>query len=161
MFDIRLFPPQVLLDLNFCNVNSEKELASRLRAVQRVVAAAIGAYLYARYEPIFVAKLGGTLIAKFAVNIPISQGYFCLSNPSTCLFMQWFMGYRTGLNVFRKYENKQFISSAVSVGLLFANYVLGQVYKEEGVYPNFLEKLFQKVEDKVTLPLWDRFYKKE
>ena len=160
MLGIRLFP-QVLSDLNFFNVNSEKELASRLRAVQRVAATAIGAYLYARYEPILVARLGGTLILKSAVNFAFSVGYCCLSLPSINLFVQWFMGYRVAVSAFRTYENKQFILSAVGVGCFFVSYGIGQIYKEESASPNLLEKLFQKVEDTLTQPLWNRFYKQQ
>ena len=76
MFGISLFPPQVLSDLNFFNVNSEKELASRLRAVQRVAAAAIGAYLMARYTPIFAAKLESSCAAEIVVELAFAASYF-------------------------------------------------------------------------------------
>ena len=81
MFGIQLFP-QVLSDLNFFNVKSEDELASRLRAVQRVAVAAIGAYLMVQYHrPILLAKLGSSWVARSVVDLAFYLGYHCLSNP--------------------------------------------------------------------------------
>ncbi len=158
MTAIKLFP-QVLLDLNFFNVKSERELASRLRAVQRVAAAAIGAYLMVRYEPILVAKLGGTYISTAAVSFAFSVSYCCLSTPSTALILGGLYGYRTVLAAFQEYDNKQFIGLAINVGSFFISYVLGQMYKEGGdARPNLFEKLFRKVEERYAQPLYDRFY---
>src|SRR5579863_4696816 len=91
--DIRLFP-QVLSDLNFFNVKSEKQLASRLRAVLRVAAAAIGAYLWVRYKPIFAAKLGSSFVAMNGVDLAFYAGYSCLSFPATVLTVSNILGYK-------------------------------------------------------------------
>jgi hypothetical protein len=150
MLGIRLFP-QILADLNFFNVNSEKKLTSRLRAVQRAAAAAIGAYLMARYQP------GSTSISKSAICAAFTVGSICLSCPSASLIVQ-FNGYRIVLLAFRAYENKQFVQLAINIGFFFTSYAIGQMYKKESISPNLLEKLFKKVEDKITQPLWERFY---
>jgi hypothetical protein len=158
MLGVWLFP-QVLSDLNFFNVKSKKELASRLRAVQRVAVAAIGAYLIVRYAPILAAKLGGTLISKLAFPFAITVSYWCLSAPSTCLITGGGGGYLAVLAALREYDNKQFIELAISVGLFFTCYICGQVYKKGGNIPtNLFEKLFQKVEERYAQPLYHRFY---
>jgi hypothetical protein len=163
MFGINLFPPQVLSDLNFFNVNSEQELASRLRAVQRVAAAAIGAYLMVRYEPILVAKLGSNFFVRVAVAEAFVAGYGCLSVPAMALSISWGYGYELAMGTLAHIRNREIKKRVINVAFSGTFYFLSQIYKDDkyGAMdgPNFLERLFQKVEDRWTQPLWDRFYK--
>ena len=161
MLDVRLFP-EVLSDLNFFNVHSSTELGLRLRAVQRVAAAAIGAYLFLRYEPILIAKLGSTLIPRLVVPCAFITGYCFLSYPSTGLVVGGVFGYRGVLQLISCIEDKKIIGIGLSVGLIFSSYCTFQTYKEAADVPllNLLEKLFQRVETRYTQSLWDRFYKK-
>ncbi|HEY5235354.1 MAG TPA: hypothetical protein VIJ14_04175, partial [Rhabdochlamydiaceae bacterium] len=89
------------------------------------------------------------------------MGYCFLSYPSAGLVVGGVFGYRGVLELIYSIEDRQIIGIAFSVGFIFASYCALQTYKEtENVpSPNPLEKLFQRVEDRYTQPLWDRFYK--
>ncbi len=162
MLGVRLFPPQVLSDLNFFNVKSEKELTSRLRAVQRVVAAAIGAYLMVRYQPILVAKLGSSCAAEIGVFCVFFGGYSCLSYPANMLRASGFLTYDSILNAESSIRNKEIGWTVIEVALVGLWYFGSQMYKDcAEIGPNLLERLFQKVEDKVAPPLFRQFYTKK
>jgi hypothetical protein len=157
MTAIKLFPPQVLSDLNFLSVNSKEELASRLRAVQRVVAAAIGAYLMVRYQPI----LGASCAVQTAVYLASIAGYACLSLPALSLVASGFVATHETLGAASHSRNKELGWTVINVAWIGMAYFLSQGYRHAAfeIGPNFLERVFQKVEDKLTQPLWDRFYK--
>lgn len=157
MFGVRLFPPQVLSDLNFFNVSSKEELATRLRAVQRVAAAAIGIYLKVRYQPILAAKWE----SKSAAMLSLYAGYSCLSCPVMLLVLSWFNGYVYTMDALSCIRSREIGWTVLSVSMFGLSYFLSQNYKDGALTgPNLLEKLFDTVEDKLTQPLWDRFYKK-
>jgi len=69
--------------------------------------------------------------------------------------------------VFGGFGNRDIWAMVFGVVLIAEGYVLSQLYKRgenNGIdvdMPNFLEKVFQKVENKCTKPLWDRFYAKK
>jgi len=163
MLGVRLFPPQVLSDLNFFNVKSEKKLALRLRTLQRVAAAAIGTYLMVRYKPILAAKLGSSYIAREVANLPFYLGYGCLSFPTVNLIVLGDFGYLSMLDAVSNIRNKEVGWAVANVAFAGMAYFVSQGYRDSDldIGPNLLEKLFQKVEDKLTQPLWDRFYKKQ
>ena len=154
MFGVRLFP-QVLSDLNFFNVNSEKELALRLRTVERVAAAAIGEYLIVRY----LAKLGSSFAAKKGVFLAFWASYCCLSLPANMLRACGVITYKSILYAESSIRNKEIGWTVIEVALVGLGYFGSQIYKDFAeMGPNFLERLFQKVEDKLAPPLYRRFY---
>lgn len=158
MFGVSLFPPQVLSDLNFFNVKSEKKLASRLRAVQRVAAAAIGAYLMRRYQPILVAKLGSSSAAKI-VFCAFFGGYSCLSFPANMLRACVAVTCGHILNAESNIRNKEIGGTVIEVAWVGFGYFVSQTYKYYAKYgPNLLERVFQKVEDTFVPSLYRRFY---
>ena len=160
MFGVRLFPPQVLSDLNFLSVNSKEELATRLRAVQRVAVAAIGAYLWVRYLPILAAKLGSSCAAGMVVELAFFVSGACLSYPAAALILAGSRGYLFTMYAVSRIRNKEIGWTVFSVAWIGLSYFWSQDYKMYAeIGPNFLERVFQKVEDKLTQPLWDRFYK--
>lgn len=160
MLGIRLFP-QVLSDLNFFNVNSPKELAFRLRTVQRVAVAAIGGYLLLRYERTVIKQLGLKCPLSGVVRLGFLAGNAYLSVPMAALSMTAIGSYQCAMKVVPNYRDKKIGWLVFNVGMVFYGYILSQFYKdlEIEISPNLLERLFQKVEDKLTQPLWDRFYK--
>jgi hypothetical protein len=159
MLGVSLFPSQVLSDLNFFNVSSKEELASRLRAVQRVSAAAIGAYLMVRYQPILVAKLGSSCAAKIGVYLAFFGGYSCLSFPANMLRACGVIAYQSILYAESSIRNKEIGWTVIEVSLVGIAYFGSQIYKAYAeIGPNLLERLFQKVEDKYTKPLYRYFY---
>ncbi len=169
MFDVRLFPPQVLSDLNFFHVKSERELAFRLRTLQRVVAAAIGAYLMERYMPILAAKLGSSYEAYAEAHFTFVAGYGCLSFPIVGLIWSGRVGYLFTRNAVLTVRNIEIGRAVINVVGVSAAYFFSQIYRCSGLEdqdpyleagPNFLERFFQKVEDKLTKPLWVHVYKK-
>ncbi|HEY5235419.1 MAG TPA: hypothetical protein VIJ14_04505, partial [Rhabdochlamydiaceae bacterium] len=126
MLGVRLFP-QVLSDLNFFNVRSQTDLASRLRAVQRVVAATLGAYLMVRYEPILIAKLGSNCSAEGLVKIAFLVSYGCLSMPTTILILSGVTGYRHML--YAVSSNKEIGWKVLNVAMVVVCYVNFQNYR--------------------------------
>ncbi len=156
MLGVRLFPPQVLSDLNFFNVSSKEELALRLRAVQRVAAAAIGTYLMVRY----VAKLGSSFAANVGVRLAFSAGYACLSFPTANLVFSVRAGYLATTRAVSSIRNKEIGWAVADVVFVGMAYFTSQVYRDSAfeIGPNFLERFFQKVEDKLTESLYRRFY---
>ena len=173
---LQLFP-QVLSDLNFFNVSSEEELALRLRTVQRVAVAAIGLCLLFRFEPTVFAKLAsyapalvnwrGYDIFHAAVKVAMPVPFMLLSCPSAALVMGvWWS--RCGVSwVVLGFGNRNISAKVSGVILIVGGYWLSQIYKNganNGIdvdTPNLLETVFQKVENKCTKPLWDRFYAKK
>jgi len=163
MLGVRLFPPQILSDLNFFNVRSEVELASRLRAVQRVAAAAIGAYLTVRSGPILAAKLGCSLAARIVGSLTFTVGYGCLSYPAGILISSGGFAYRCTLGAVSSIGNKEIGWAVINVACIGIGYFFSQMYSHSAyeIGPNLLEKLFQKVEAKLVPPLYRRFYTQE
>jgi hypothetical protein len=162
--DIKLFPPQVLSDLNFFRVRDEQELAFRLKTLQRVAVAAIGAYLFVRYEPMLAKQLG---LFKSPLRIVVYMGIHvcsaCLSAPMYVLFTTAVTGSLSAMKGVSSYRDNKIGEVVFWVGGVFYCYVVSQGYKkhlESIPSPDFLERLFLKVGNRVYEPLWNRFYKK-
>lgn len=156
MLGVRLFP-QVLSDLNFFNVESEQELALRLRTVQRVAVAVIGTCLFVRYEPMLNKN------QVVVLYIGVFVGGVCLSAPMSILYLTAVTGCQSAMKGVSRYRENQIGKFVLCVGGVFYCYLVSQGYKKHLAdiqLPNLLEKLFKKVEDRVTQPIWDRFYKK-
>jgi hypothetical protein len=159
MSGIQLFP-QILSDLNFRNVKSEKELASRLRAVQRVAVAAIGFYLKVHYEPML--KMGCSGAVKTGIGVAVDACYCCLSVPTGLLSVSSVFIYEFTMQTLSHIRNKEIGKAVISIACTGLSYFLAQVYKDPEYerVPNLLEKVFQKVEDHATPFLWNLIYKK-
>jgi hypothetical protein len=161
MSGISLFPPQVISDLNFFNVSSKEDAAFRLRTLQRVALAAVGAYLVLRYESKLTAPLGNTLTARLVVRLGLMGFSCCLSAPSAVLAWTGFYGI-IGVSEIISAIVKKEVGVAVYFLLGTATvYSTFQKYSDSFFMeaPNLLERVFQKVEDRYAEPLWNRFYK--
>ncbi len=161
MSSVTLFP-QVLPDLNFFNVSSSTEAAFRLRALQRVALAAVGGYLLVRYSDNLECQLASTWAGRSIVRLGLLGLSVCLSAPSTCLALTTAYGPKYAYQAFSAIAKKEIglaiflLVGATSSYVVFANYRHPSLM----IGPNLLEKLFQKVEDRYAVPLWNRFYKK-
>lgn len=164
MLGIRLFPPQVLSDLNFFRVRDELELALRLRAVQRVAVAAIGTYLLYRYTPLLASQSSHISDAWLVAGLASGLISYTLCSPAFGIFTGGLYFYKGSVDVLSGIKHKDIGSIAWgSFWVLGACYV-SQTYKKYQFCfcpsPNLLDKLFIRVADRCAPPLWNRFYKK-
>lgn len=158
------FPPQVLRDINFFNVRSPTEAAYRLRTLQRVAAAGLGAYLFFRYEPLKQLQVSHIPYASAALDIATFFAGYSVCSPAAFLILGGATFYEGSVKILSGAEHKiigRIVLGALMVGFGYINCHLYRTidfcfYSS----PDPLDKVFTIVAARYSEPMWRRFYSK-
>jgi hypothetical protein len=154
--------PQVIADLDFYHVNSSTDLNYRLRTLQRVAAAAIGAYLFYRYHPLLTAQISHIPYAAHVVTTVCFLIGYTLCAPASFLVSGGANIYGGGVIALSGIQHKNIGSIAIGIFMVLGGYILCQEYRkyEFCFYPSPdpLDKLVVLVANRNASRLWLRFY---
>lgn len=156
--------PKVIADLDFYHVNSSMDLAYRLRTLQRVAAAAIGAYLFYHYHPVLTSQISHIPYASQVVSTVAFFIGYTLCAPASFLASGSANIYWGSVQVLSGIKHKKIGDIALGSYVALAGYILCQVYRQyEFCFyrsPDPLDKLFTSVANNYKGRLWERFYAK-
>jgi hypothetical protein len=151
----RCFPPRVLPDINIFNVRSSTELGYKLLALQRVAAAALAVYICYCYWPSKHRAL-----SAWVDVMPI--GGYCLSAPATFLALGGFYIYDGSVRLVLGVKHKNLERIFNGVWRLAIGYFCCHHYRKIALCifnpPNLLDKVFVRIGNHLSVPLWKRFY---
>ncbi|HEY5235356.1 MAG TPA: hypothetical protein VIJ14_04185, partial [Rhabdochlamydiaceae bacterium] len=123
------FPPNVIKELNFFNVKGSTELGYRLRTLQRVVAAAIGAYLFYRYHPLLQSQISQIPYASKVVSLASFFVGYTLCSPATFLVLGGRYLYEGGVEVFLGVKHKHIESIVMGSLRILVGYYCWNEYR--------------------------------
>lgn len=155
--------PQVMVELDFYHVQSLKELNYRLLTLQRVAAAAVGAYLFYRYHPHLTSQISHIPYASQLVSTVSFLVGYTLCSAAAFLVLGGSFIYEGCVQVLSGIKHKKIGDVALGSFGVLSGYLTCQMYRKYQfcIYPssNHLDTLFTKVSISYCVPLWNRFYR--
>ena len=158
--------PRVIADIDFYHVQSSTDVNHKLRALQRVAIAAIGAYLFYRYHPLLTSQISHIPYASHVVSTVCFLIGYTLCAPAAFLVSGGANIYGGGVKALSGIKHKDIGDIALGTFMVLGGYILCQEYRkyEFCFYPslNLLDKLFAKIANRYSSPIWLRlrFYAK-